>query len=175
MTNNPNRRQAVQIIALGGVTATLLLPSRWTKPVIETFVVPAHAQASPPRTTATTEGPTTPIGPTTTAEATTTETTTTTTTTTTTPIPIPTRSDIRLKRDIVRVGALPGGLALYRFRYLWSDRFYVGVMAQDVLKVMPEAVITGKDGLFRVRYDLLGFRMVEWEQWAGLDARGLAA
>ncbi|MEW9834035.1 tail fiber domain-containing protein, partial [Mesorhizobium marinum] len=49
-------------------------------------------------------------------------------------------SDIRLKRDVECVGAAPNGLPLYTFRYLWSDAVYQGVMAQDVLKVFPEAV-----------------------------------
>ena len=31
-----------------------------------------------------------------------------------------TGSDIRLKRDIAEVGLTPGGLHLYRFRYLWA-------------------------------------------------------
>ena len=75
------------------------------------------------------------------------------------------RSDIRLKRDIAEVGQLPNGLKLYSFKYLWSDIEYVGVMAQDVLKVAPEAVITGKDGYYRVRYDLLGTSMKTLEEW----------
>jgi len=75
------------------------------------------------------------------------------------------RSDIRLKREIAVVGKLPNGLKLYKFKYLWSDVEWVGVMAQDVLKVAPEAVITGKDGFFRVRYDLLGTAMKTFDQW----------
>ncbi len=47
MEQRPDRRQAVKIITVGGVAATLLLPTKWTKPVIESVVVPAHAQASP--------------------------------------------------------------------------------------------------------------------------------
>lgn len=75
------------------------------------------------------------------------------------------RSDIRLKREIAVIGKLPNGLKLYKFKYLWSDVEWVGVMAQDVLKVAPEAVITGKDGFFRVRYDLLGTAMKTFDQW----------
>lgn len=75
------------------------------------------------------------------------------------------RSDIRLKREIAVVGKLPNGLKLYKFKYLWSDVEWVGVMAQDVLKVAPEAVITGKDGFYRVRYDLLGTAMKTFDQW----------
>lgn len=75
------------------------------------------------------------------------------------------RSDIRLKRDIAVVGKLPNGLKLYRFKYLWSDIDWVGVMAQDVLKVLPQAVITGSDGFYSVRYDLLGTSMKTLDAW----------
>lgn len=89
------------------------------------------------------------------------ETVTTTTTTTTAAA-----SDRRLKGDIVAVGRLANGLTLYRFRYLWSTAEYVGVMAQDVLDVMPEAVTTdARDGYMTVNYGLLGFRMMRWDDW----------
>lgn len=51
-------------------------------------------------------------------------------------------SDIRLKRDIERVGEMPSGLPVYTFRYLWSDEPYMGVMAQEALEYAPHAVIT---------------------------------
>jgi hypothetical protein len=31
-------------------------------------------------------------------------------------------------------------LGIYRFKYLWSDVTYVGVMAQEVALIHPEAV-----------------------------------
>jgi hypothetical protein len=68
-------------------------------------------------------------------------------------------SDIRLKTDIEQVGVAANGLPLYTFRYLWSDEVYRGVMAQDVLKVFPEAVVTRPDGYMAVRYDMLGLEM----------------
>ncbi len=80
------------------------------------------------------------------------------------------RSDIRLKRDIAEVGTLPNGLRLYRFKYLWSDTVWVGVMAQEVLKVAPQAVITGSDGFYSVRYDLLGTSMMTFEEWQARTA-----
>ena len=50
-------------------------------------------------------------------------------------------SDRRAKQDIERVGTLPNGLGVYTFRYIWDDpKTYIGVMAQEVLNVMPEAV-----------------------------------
>ena len=36
---------------------------------------------------------------------------------------------------------------------------FEGVMAQDVLKVMPEAVSIGADGFYRVNYTMLGIEM----------------
>jgi len=74
-------------------------------------------------------------------------------------------SDIRLKCDIAEVGRLANGLKLYRHRYLWSDTMYVGVMAQEVAAVMPEAVKRGADGYLRVNYTRLGLRLITWDAW----------
>jgi len=63
-----------------------------------------------------------------------------------------TASDVRLKRDIERIGALPSGLPVYTFLYLWSDEQHVGVMAQEALAVVPDAVIEGDDGYLMVDY-----------------------
>lgn len=46
MDNTPNRRQAIKYIAIGA--ALLAAPASWTKPVVNSVFVPAHAQASPP-------------------------------------------------------------------------------------------------------------------------------
>jgi hypothetical protein len=74
-------------------------------------------------------------------------------------------SDIRLKRDITQVGEVDGGINLYRYRYLWSDTVYVGVMAQEVAAVKPDAVLRGADGYLRVDYARLGLRLQTWDQW----------
>lgn len=74
-------------------------------------------------------------------------------------------SDIRLKRDITWVGRLPNGLGLYRYRYLWNDTAYVGVMAQEVESVAPDAVVHGADGYLRVDYARLGLRLQTWDDW----------
>ena len=71
----------------------------------------------------------------------------------------PTFSDIRLKTDIRQVGTTAHNLPLYTFRYIGKDGQYEGVMAQDVLKVMPIAVSVGEDGYYRVNYDMLGIEM----------------
>ena len=67
-------------------------------------------------------------------------------------------SDMRLKTDIERVGTGARGLPLYTFRYIGEPALYEGVMAQDVLGVMPEAVSVGEDGYYRVDCELLGIR-----------------
>ena len=84
--------------------------------------------------------------------------------------PIAARSDTRLKTEIARVGQLDNGLPLYRFRYLWSKEFFVGVMAQEVLPVVPYAVIVGEDGFMRVNYAMLGTRLMTWDEWMEASA-----
>lgn len=51
-------------------------------------------------------------------------------------------SDRRLKKDIRRVGKADNGLPIYLFRYKGDDEIHLGLMAQDVEKVRPEAVTT---------------------------------
>ena len=65
-------------------------------------------------------------------------------------------SDLRLKTDIRRIGTAAGGLPLYTFRYIGEAGLYEGVMAQDVLGVMPDAVSVAEDGTYRVDYGMLG-------------------
>ena len=68
-------------------------------------------------------------------------------------------SDSRLKTDIEQVGTTVYGLPLFNFRYKdGSDRFQ-GVMAQDVLQVMPDAVSVGSNGFYQVNYGRLGISM----------------
>lgn len=49
-------------------------------------------------------------------------------------------SDRRLKRDIRRIGETEGGVPLYEFRYRAGGPLQIGVMAQDVEHIVPEAV-----------------------------------
>lgn len=74
-------------------------------------------------------------------------------------------SDVRLKRDIVAIGRLENGLTLYRYRYLWSRQLFVGVVAQEVARISPEAVMRGADGYLRVDYLRLGLRLQTWQEW----------
>jgi hypothetical protein len=86
-------------------------------------------------------------------------------------------SDARAKRDLVRIGRLQNGIGLYRFTYVGGTRKFVGVIAQEVKKVAPEAVQMGPDGLLRVDYRQLGFRMMTWEEWMAATSvdRGVSA
>jgi hypothetical protein len=68
-------------------------------------------------------------------------------------------SDVRLKEDVQRVGTTVFGLPLYHFKYLGKSETYEGVMAHEVLQVMPDAVSRGEDGYYRVNYGALGTRM----------------
>jgi hypothetical protein len=70
-------------------------------------------------------------------------------------------SDVRLKTDIEKVGTTLYGLPLYHFCYKTGPERFEGVMAQDVLEVMPDAVVTGEDGFYRVNYGRLGISMTQ--------------
>ncbi len=66
-------------------------------------------------------------------------------------------SDIRLKKNIRRVGTHSLGIGLYEYSYLGSNVRHTGVMAQEVLTVAPHAVITGPNGFYSVDYSQIGF------------------
>lgn len=61
-------------------------------------------------------------------------------------------SDRRLKENIKRIGQLANGAATYTYNYLGSKAVEFGVMAQELLAIVPEAVVTGDDGYYRVDY-----------------------
>jgi hypothetical protein len=83
----------------------------------------------------------------------------------------PTWSDIRLKHDIALLGHLANGLGYYRFSYNGSSKIYVGVMAQEVQSVRPEAVMRGENGYLRVNYAMLGLRHMTWDQWVAAGGK----
>ncbi|MBL8302358.1 MAG: tail fiber domain-containing protein, partial [Ideonella sp.] len=64
-------------------------------------------------------------------------------------------SDRRLKQDIRRIGEMPSGLPLYRFRYVWGGPEQIGVMAQEAARLFPEAVHE-IDGWLVVDYGRIG-------------------
>lgn len=49
-------------------------------------------------------------------------------------------SDRKFKRDIVRVGEADNGLPIYRFKYIGSDAYQLGFMADEVETLIPDAV-----------------------------------
>ena len=75
------------------------------------------------------------------------------------------RSDLALKHDVVLLGHLANGLGFYRFSYNGSNTAYVGVIAQEVEQVMPEAVTRGRDGYLRVFYERLGLKLRLYKDW----------
>ena len=70
-------------------------------------------------------------------------------------------SDRRIKDNIVRVGDHPLGIGLYLFTYKpshqakWGAGRQLGVMADEVELVLPEAVVYGADGFAAVDYSML--------------------
>jgi hypothetical protein len=60
-------------------------------------------------------------------------------------------SDRRAKEDIKQVGTLENGLPVYIFRYKGDPKVQMGLMAQDVEKVNPHAVID-VNGIKHVNY-----------------------
>ena len=50
-------------------------------------------------------------------------------------------SDMRLKEDIAPVGALFDGTPVYGYRYKGAPAYHIGLMAQDVEKITPHAVV----------------------------------
>lgn len=71
-------------------------------------------------------------------------------------------SDRRLKENIEAVGVDEAtGLTLYEFNYIADERRFRGVMADEVEKVMPAAVLFDERGYRLVDYGLLGIEMKE--------------
>jgi hypothetical protein len=85
------------------------------------------------------------------------------------------RSDIRLKHDIMLLGHLDNGVGFYRFIYNGGEKAYVGVLAQEVQTIMPQAVTRDRDGYLRVFYDKLGLPFQTYDHWIASGARIPAA
>lgn len=62
-------------------------------------------------------------------------------------------SDERLKREIVKLFILPNGIEVCKYRFLGRDETELGVIAQQVQKIMPDAVATDAQGWLRVNYN----------------------
>ena len=71
-------------------------------------------------------------------------------------------SDRAVKENITRIGEHPLGIGLYLFDYkpsfrdAWGHGRQFGVMADEVERVMPEAVRMNSDGFRTVDYAMLG-------------------
>ena len=50
-------------------------------------------------------------------------------------------SDRQLKEDVAEVGTLFDGTPVYGYRYTGAPAYHIGLMAQDVEKTTPNAVI----------------------------------
>ena len=65
-------------------------------------------------------------------------------------------SDRRLKKNIRKVGTMhKGKVNVYEFEYLGSDKREIGVMAQEVKKMYPDAVKKHESGYLMVNYSKL--------------------
>lgn len=71
-------------------------------------------------------------------------------------------SDENMKDNVKEIGALNNGIKIYSFEYkpeykdIAGHGTQVGVMAQEVEKVIPEAVVTMPNGFRAVNYSMLG-------------------
>ena len=83
-------------------------------------------------------------------------------------------SDIRLKTDIRYVETLPNGVRLHAYKYRGDDRYFVGVLAQELLEdpKFADAVVTVDGGYLAVNYHKLGLELVNGQQ---MKAAGLKA
>jgi len=63
-------------------------------------------------------------------------------------------SDRRLKTDVKDIGRTHDNQKIYSYRFKGSMMPQIGMMADEVEKKTPEAVMTGPEGLKRVRYDM---------------------
>jgi hypothetical protein len=61
-------------------------------------------------------------------------------------------SDVRAKENVKPVGKLDDGQKVYAYNYKGDPTPEIGLLAQEVEKVRPDAVATGPDGYKRVDY-----------------------
>ena len=64
-------------------------------------------------------------------------------------------SDRRLKENIQKIGESISGLGIYKFNYIGKAKQYIGTMADEVMKVVPEAAVLRPDGFYGVNYNLI--------------------
>ena len=70
-------------------------------------------------------------------------------------------SDIRLKENINRVGTSESGIPIYTFNYKGSDKTWSGTMAQDLINMGRNDVVTmTESGYYGVYYDMIDVDMI---------------
>jgi len=70
-------------------------------------------------------------------------------------------SDARLK-DNIKPAGYENGFPIYEFNYkAVPDKKYIGVIAQDIEKIIPEAVFETPEGFKKVNYEMIGVKMRE--------------
>ncbi len=79
-------------------------------------------------------------------------------------------SDARLKENILRVGALHDGTPVYSYNYKGIPTPTIGVMAQDIEKIRPDAVIETPSGYKAVDYRKATARSAALDRAFGLAA-----
>ena len=71
-------------------------------------------------------------------------------------------SDLELKENIVRKGRSPKGLPIYEYNYKHEPNHrYQGVMGQDLLELLPSAVVEADNGYLAVDYSQLDVEFKE--------------
>ena len=69
-------------------------------------------------------------------------------------------SDIRAKENIIKVGYSNSGIPIYHFNYKGDNITWSGTMAQDLIKLGKENVVTKReDGHYSVNYNLIDINM----------------
>ena len=64
-------------------------------------------------------------------------------------------SDRRLKENIKKIGESISGLGIYKFNYIGKTKQYIGAMADEVIKIVPQAVALRSNGFYGVNYSLI--------------------
>ena len=70
-------------------------------------------------------------------------------------------SSKKVKDNIVKIGESIQGHNIYKFSYKGSPRRYVGVIAEEIQQIKPEAVVTMPSGIMGVNYDLIDVNFKE--------------